>query len=119
MLIVFVVYQPARPQYRITPESSARGKKYFCAKTNRLAPKKKTKGRREAGLAFCSGANALVLRGSRAAPTEAVVQAGLDRVLVVVESGPHDLGGTAGKGAAAEIIILVFHFGGPVLGEHI
>src|ERR1700677_2024653 len=85
----------------------------------RLKNASQEKGRREAGLLVSNAKLASVFRDHRAAPTEAVVDAGLDGVLVVAEPGADDLRGTAGEGSAAEIVILVFHFGGPVRREHV
>src|SRR6185437_914837 len=65
------------------------------------------------------GKTASVARGDRTAPAEAVVQAGLDGVLVVAKAGADDFGRSAGEGGAAEIVILIFELGRPVLGQHV
>src|SRR2546430_4799472 len=63
--------------------------------------------------------NSSVPRGDRATPAEAVVDAGLDGMLVVPETGADDLGGSTGEGGAAKIVILVLGLGGPVRREHV
>src|SRR6266851_8639866 len=60
-----------------------------------------------------------VARRDRATPAEAVVDAGLDGVLVVLEPGTDDRGRSGGKGGAAEVVILVFGLGGPAGRKHV
>src|SRR3984893_10827893 len=63
--------------------------------------------------------NGSIRRSDRAAPVEAVVDSGLDGVLVAVEAGADDGGGTARERGAAEIVVHVLDLGGPVLREHV
>src|ERR1700730_16904386 len=60
-----------------------------------------------------------VTRGDRATPAEAIVDAGLDGVLVVTEAGAENRRRTTGESGAAEIVILVFGLGRPVRREHV
>src|SRR5450631_1180658 len=60
-----------------------------------------------------------VVRRDRATPAKAVVDAGLDGVLVVLEPGADDRGRSRGKGSAAEVVILVFGLGGPAGRKHV
>src|SRR5450631_3103865 len=60
-----------------------------------------------------------VARCDGATPAEAVVDAGLDGVLVVPEPAADDRGGSRGKGGAAEVVILVFGLGGPAGRKHV
>src|SRR5882762_1933606 len=61
-----------------------------------------------------------VPRDHRATPVEAIVDASLNRMLVVAEAGSNEDGGAGGnKGGAAEVVILVFNLGGPARREHV
>src|ERR1700753_3945951 len=91
-----------------------RGSKYFGERFQN------DKGRHLAGLRLNFKARRRsVFGGDRAAPAKAVVHADLDRVLVVAEARADDLGGTAGEGGAAKIVVLVLGLGRPVRGEHV
>src|SRR6266446_7463084 len=61
-----------------------------------------------------------VPRDHRATPVEAIVDASLNRMLVVAEAGSNEHGRAAGQeGGAAEVVILVFNLGGPARREHV
>src|SRR5450759_2644671 len=62
---------------------------------------------------------ASVSRGDRAAPAKAVVDAGLDGMLVIPEAGSDDRRRPAGKCGPAEVLILILGLGGPVRREHV
>src|SRR6201989_2416707 len=61
----------------------------------------------------------LIARGNRATPAKAVVDAGLDGVLVIPEAGADDISRTAGEGVATKVVILVLDLGRPVRREHV
>src|SRR5712691_13528893 len=59
-------------------------------------------------------------RDHRATPVEAIVDAGLNRMLVVAEAGSNEDGRAAShEGGAAEVVILVFNLRGPARREHV
>src|SRR5712691_1646722 len=61
-----------------------------------------------------------VPRDHRATPVEAIVDASLNRMLVIAEAGSNEDGRAAGQeGGAAEVVILVFNLGGPAGREHV
>src|SRR3954469_3105517 len=86
------------------------------------------KGRREAGLSDLpnlrrgleiSVLQVSVLGDDRATPVEAVVQAGLDGVVVVAGAAVGGQRGGGHESGPAEIVVLVLDLGRPVLGEHV
>ena len=60
-----------------------------------------------------------VARDNRAAEVEAIVDAGLHGVLVIVEAAERHQRGRGQKAAVAEIVILVLGLGRPVRREHV
>src|SRR5207247_8633101 len=81
------------------------------------------RGGREAGLCEINdrtGAFAgSVFARHRTTPAEAIIQAGLDGLLVVAESGADHSRRPGGERGVAEIVILVFSLRGPVRSEHV
>src|SRR4029077_7052836 len=53
------------------------------------------------------------------APAEAIIDAELDRMLVVPQTATEELGGSGGESGVAEIVVLVLAFDGPVRREHV
>src|SRR5882757_5347870 len=89
-----------------------------CAKfAHRLQKKAGTRPAFSESVQVRSGS---VPRDHRATPVEAIVDAGLNRMLVVAEAGSNEDGRAAGyEGGAAEVVILVFNLGGPARREHV
>src|SRR6195256_2925180 len=88
----------------------------------KICPLVAKKGRHKAGLfrESVQVRSGSVPRDHRATPVEAIVDASLNRMLVVAEAGSKEDGGAGGnKGGAAEVVILVFNLGGPARGEHV
>src|SRR5437879_4489349 len=98
------------------------GSPVFTCRSDRWRCRNK-KGRREAGLfeindrtgAFAGS----VFARHRTTPAEAIIQAGLDGLLVVAESGADHSRRPGGERGVAEIVILVFSLRGPVRREHV
>src|ERR1700733_1481378 len=59
------------------------------------------------------------MRRCRAIPPEAIVHTQLEGMLVFPEPGSDDVGGAAGEGGVAEIVVHVFAFDGPVRCEDV
>src|SRR5882724_12754588 len=90
-----------------------------CAK---FAHRSQKKGRHKAGLfrESVQVRSGSVPRDHRSTPVEAIVDAGLNRMLVVAEAGSNEDERAAGyEGGAAEVVILVFNLGGPARREHV
>src|SRR3954447_2128981 len=66
-----------------------------------------------------AGSAASVSPDQRAAEIEAIIQAGLDGVLVDADGAEEHEGERGYEGAAAEIVILIFDLGGKVRREHV
>src|SRR6267142_4390770 len=80
------------------------------------------KGRHKAGLfrESVQVGSGSIPRHHRATPVEAIVDASLNRMLVVAEAGSNEDKRAAGhEGGAAEVVILVFNLGGPAGREHV
>src|ERR1700726_4924376 len=94
--------------------------KIIFAPHRKLGPASRSRTKRPArSRPFGIDLSGSVTRGDRATPAEAIVDAGLDGVLVVTEAGADDRRRTTGESGAAEIVILVFGLGRPVRREHV
>src|ERR1700687_5928245 len=120
----FTVCSSARKLCLTKPYSSAwilaaagRGEK-FEAFARFLRTKSKRAGARPAlpGIEIRFGS---ILRNQRATPVEAIVDAGLHGMLVVSGAAESREDGWRHKAGLAEIVVLIFDLGRPVLGEHV
>src|SRR6266576_5604630 len=88
----------------------------------KICPSVAKKGRHKAGLfrGSVQVRSASIPRDHRSTPVEAIVDASLNRMLVVAEAGSNEDGRAAGEeGGAAEVVILIFNLGGPARREHV
>src|ERR1700733_1333912 len=106
---MFLSQQPATLQYPRSGFGSGRQLIFLVAISGpRYENYHAIKGRLEPAFSVChvksAGQNftSLVLGDHRATPAKAVVQAGLDGVLVVAEAGADDVGRSRGEGRVAE-----------------
>src|SRR4051812_2206906 len=106
--------QPA-PLKILTLELRSGWQRKYLSRPRRSSPRlvacKKKAGARPAFRSF--RAMRSIFGDYRAAPAEAIVQAGLDGVLVVAEAPAGDVGRARGEGRIAEVVILVLHLGRP------
>src|SRR6266436_1516788 len=108
----------SRRQYRVTRLTKSGT---FAANAQNLRIGRK-KGRHKAGLfrESVQVRSGSIPRDHRATPVEAIVDASLNRMLVVAEAGSNEDRRAAGhEGGAAEVVILVFNLGGPAGREHV
>src|SRR5713101_1615949 len=94
----------------------------FWSQCAKFAHRSQKKGRHKAGLfrESVQVRSGSIPRNHRATPVEAIVDASLNRVLVIAEAGSNEDGRAAShEGGAAEVVILVFNLRGPARREHV
>src|SRR5260370_7521432 len=85
----------------------------------RATTPKHKKGRRESRPSASYGSRRSVARDDRAAEVEAIIDAELQRVLVIVEAAERHQYSGRHEAGVAEIIVLILALGRPVLGDHV
>src|SRR5260370_11267460 len=85
----------------------------------RATTPKYKRGRRESRPSASYGSRRSVARDDRAAEVEAIIDAELKRVLVIVEAAERHQYSGRHEAGVAEIIVLILALGRPVLGDHV
>src|SRR5260370_16906260 len=85
----------------------------------RATTPKHKKGRRESRPSASYGSRRSVARDDRAAEVEAIIDAELQRVLVIVEAAERHQYSGRHEAGVAEIIVLILALGRPVLRDHV
>src|SRR6266436_686559 len=114
----FSIWSGVFPRVGIRRFSASRNQTAIRLQAERLShdPKTQKKAGVKAGLLQVMSSRS-VARDDRAAEVEAIIDADLQRVLVIVEAAERHQHGGGHEAGVAEIIVLILALGRPVLGD--